>query len=70
MKKFLVIILLAVLGFYTADTFFGIGFGSPHFVKGVQAVKDTYITQSYKALHVSNTVTSIVVNFRGFDTLG
>ncbi len=70
MKKFLVILLLAVVGYYTADTFFNIGFGSPHFVKGVQAVKDVYLTQTVKSLHVSNAVTSIVVNFRGFDTLG
>lgn len=70
MKKFVVILLLAVVGYYTADTFFGIGFGSPHFVDGVKAVKDVYITQTVKSLKVSNAVTSIVVNFRGFDTLG
>ena len=70
MKKFVVILLLAVVGYYTADTFFGIGFGSPHFVKEVQAVKDIYISQTVKNLKVSNAVTSIVVNFRGFDTLG
>ncbi len=70
MKKFVVILLLAVVGYYTADTFFSIGFGSPHFVKGVQAVKDIYISQTVQSLKVSNAVTSIVVNFRGFDTLG
>ncbi len=70
MKKFVVILLLAVVGYYTADTFFGIGFGSPHFVDGVKAVKDVYITQTVQSLKVSNAVTSIVVNFRGFDTLG
>ena len=70
MKKFVVILLLAVVGYYTADTFFGIGFGSPHFVDGVKAVKDVYINQTKQSLKVSNAVTSIVVNFRGFDTLG
>jgi multicomponent Na+:H+ antiporter subunit B len=70
MKKFVVILLLAVVGYYTADTFFGIGFGSPHFVNGVKAVKDVYISQTVQSLKVSNAVTSIVVNFRGFDTLG
>ena len=70
MKKFVVILLLAVVVYYTADTFFGIGFGSPHFVDGVKAVKDVYINQTKQSLKVSNAVTSIVVNFRGFDTLG
>lgn len=70
MKKILVILLLATLGYYTADTFFGIGFGQPHFVSGVHPVKDIYLAQTVKTLKVSNAVTSIVVNFRGFDTLG
>ena len=66
MKKVLIILLLAVLGYYTADTFFGIGFGQPHFVSGIQPVKDIYLAQTVKTLKVSNAVTSIVVNFRGF----
>ena len=70
MKKLLVILLLAVLGYYTAVTFFDIGFGQPHFVAGVKPVKDIYLAQTVKSLKVSNAVTSIVVNFRGFDTLG
>jgi len=70
MKKALVIFLLAVLGYYTAITFFDIGFGQPHFVAGVKPVKDIYLAKTVKPLTVSNAVTSIVVNFRGFDTLG
>ncbi len=70
MKKVLVILLLAVLGYYTAVTFFDIGFGQPHFVAGVKPVKDIYLAKTVKPLTVSNAVTSIVVNFRGFDTLG
>lgn len=70
MKKIIVIILLAVLGFYIAVTFFNIGFGVPHFVQGVKPVKDIYLSQTVNNLSVSNTVTAIVVNFRGFDTLG
>ncbi len=70
MKKVLVILLLAVLGYYTAATFFDIGFGQPHFIKGLEPVKDIYLAQTVKTLKVSNAVTSIVVNFRGFDTLG
>ncbi len=67
MKKILIILLLAGLGFYIATTYTGIGFGEPHFKHGV---KDTYLKQTVKSLHVANTVTAIVVNFRGFDTLG
>ncbi|HDO06587.1 MAG TPA: cation:proton antiporter [Bacteroidetes bacterium] len=70
MKKVLIILLLAVLGYYTATTFFDIGFGRPHFVPGIHAVKDIYLAQTVSTLKVSNAVTSIVVNFRGFDTLG
>ncbi|UBM62719.1 Na(+)/H(+) antiporter subunit B [Candidatus Sulfidibacterium hydrothermale] len=70
MKKFLVILLLAVLGYYIADTYFDIGFGQPHFVKSAAPVKDIYLAKTQNPLKVSNAVTSIVVNFRGFDTLG
>ena len=70
MKKVLVILLLATLGYYIAGTFFDIGFGQPHFIQGTQPVKDIYLAKTVNPLKVSNTVTSIVVNFRGFDTLG
>ena len=72
MKKILVLLLLAVVGFYIAGTFFDIGFGNSHFVKNdaIKPVKDTYLQQTVQELKVSNAVTSIVVNFRGFDTLG
>lgn len=70
MKKLIVLFLLAVLGFYTATTFFEIGFGEPHFVQGAEPVKDIYLSETVSNLSVSNAVTAIVVNFRGFDTLG
>ena len=70
MKKVVVLLLLAVVGYYTAATYFDIGFGQPHFVKGAKPVKDIYLTQTKSTLKVANAVTSIVVNFRGFDTLG
>jgi len=72
MKKILVLLLLAVVGFYIAETFFSIGFGDSHFVKNeaIKPVKDIYLQQTVQELKVANTVTSIVVNFRGFDTLG
>ncbi len=70
MKKFIVILLLAIMGYYIASTFFEIGFGDSHVVEGVVPVKDVYLDQTVNTLSVANTVTSIVVNFRGFDTLG
>jgi multicomponent Na+:H+ antiporter subunit B len=70
MKKVLVILLLATLGYYIAGTYFDIGFGQPHFIKGTAPVKDIYLQKTQDPLKVSNAVTSIVVNFRGFDTLG
>ena len=70
MKKVLVILLLATLGYYIAGTYFDIGFGQPHFIKGTAPVKDIYLAKTQNPLKVSNAVTSIVVNFRGFDTLG
>jgi multicomponent Na+:H+ antiporter subunit B len=67
MKKFLVLLILAVLGYYMYDALYGIGIGIPRFTDGV---KDFYLDKTVSQLHVANTVTSIVVNFRGFDTLG
>jgi multicomponent Na+:H+ antiporter subunit B len=72
MKKVLVILLLAVVGFYLADVFIDMGFGNSHFIESaeIKPVKDDYLQKTKEELKVSNTVTSIVVNFRGFDTLG
>jgi len=67
MKKFIVILMLAALGFYLGQTFYELGFGNARFEHGV---KDSYLEKTVSDLHVANTVTSIVVNFRGFDTLG
>ncbi len=72
MKKVLVILLLAVIGYYLYDTFGEMAFGKNHFIQSseIKPVKDTYLQATKGDLKVSNTVTSIVVNFRGFDTLG
>ena len=70
MRKIIIISLLAVLGYYVATTYFNIGFGQPPFVRGVEPVKDVYLEETVNNLSVSNAVTAIVVNFRGFDTLG
>jgi len=67
MRKFLVILILAVLGYYLFDAFSGLGLGLTRFEHGV---KDFYLANTVSKLHVANTVTSIVVSFRGFDTLG
>lgn len=67
MKKILVISLLLVFGYYLGHALFVLEFGNQFFTQGV---KDFYLLKSPLVLNVSNTVTSIVVNFRGFDTLG
>jgi len=67
MKKILAISLLAVFGVYLAEALFKLDFGHQFFMHGV---KDLYLTASPGKLKVANVVTSIVVNFRGFDTLG
>lgn len=67
MKKYIVLGLLAVLGYFLMNVFLLIDFGMPHFAQGV---KDVYLSSSENVLQVSNVVTAIVVNFRGFDTLG
>ena len=67
MKKLIVILLLAVVAWDLGTIFYGINFGNEHFTKGV---KDQYLEKTVTELDVANTITSIVVNFRGFDTLG
>ncbi|NOY36003.1 MAG: cation:proton antiporter [Chlorobi bacterium] len=67
MKKILVLSLLAVFGVYLLEVLFKIDFGHQFFLHGV---KDFYLTTSPDKMGVANVVTAIVVNFRGFDTLG
>ncbi len=67
MKRALVISLLAVFGGYLLKVLFQIDFGHQFFTHGV---KDFYLITSPENLKVANVVTAIVVNFRGFDTLG
>ena len=67
MKKFIVIITLAALGFYLGENFYELGFGNARFEHGVN---DIYLDKTVSELQIANTVTSIIVNFRGFDTLG
>ncbi len=67
MKKAIVIFLLAVFGFFLAVTFL-----DPEFEisRNRNGVKDVYLEKTVSELKTANTVTAIVVNFRGFDTLG
>lgn len=65
MKKLIILSLLAVLGFFLLNTFAGVEFG-----KDRKVLSNYFLEQSPKELQVANTVTAIVVNFRGFDTLG
>jgi len=68
MKKVIVYLLLAVIGYYMVNVFYHIPFGENRLPEG--NVRDFYLEKSPNELNVPNSVTSIVVNFRGFDTLG
>jgi len=65
MKRILVILLLGVTGYFIAEAVFSIQFG----IDRLNVAKD-YLLNAPENLKVANTVTAIVVNFRGFDTLG
>jgi multicomponent Na+:H+ antiporter subunit B len=65
MKKTVTILFLLFIGYYLVATYFSIPFGVDR-----MNVARIYLTGSRDVLHVANAVTSIVVNFRGFDTLG
>ncbi len=67
MKKAIVIFLLAVFGFFLAVTFLDPDFEAERNHNGV---KNFYLDKTVSQLKTANTVTAIVVNFRGFDTLG
>lgn len=69
MKKLVVIIFLAAVGYFIADSVFSIPFGVDR-AGDRTTVSDEYLYNSPNKLKVANTVTSVVVNFRGFDTLG
>ncbi len=65
MRKLVIIALLLVLGYTLLDTFANLEFG-----KDRKVLANYFLEHSPKDLQVANTVTAIVVNFRGFDTLG
>ncbi len=65
MKKGITILVLLYLTYVLLATFFQIPFGIDH-----MNVAREYLKHSPEDLEVANVVTAIVVNFRGFDTLG
>ncbi len=71
MRKIIAIIFLSFLLFYFFMIIGEITFGEKHRnVSGENDVSKHYVEQGIKENRGSNLVTSIVVNYRGFDTLG
>jgi len=72
MKKFIIFITIAVLGYALSETFSGIPFGENRIgsMENPETVSAFYLKKAPEDLHVANTITAVVVNFRGFDTLG
>jgi len=64
-KKIIVLFILVVVGIFLIEAFSKIPFGVKR-----SGVSDFYLIESPQTNKVANVVTSIVVNFRGFDTLG
>ncbi len=67
MKKTIVIFILAAFGYFLSITFLAPEFETNRNHNGV---KNIYLEKTVSELKTANTVTAIVVNFRGFDTLG
>ncbi len=72
MKKIIILIIVAVLGYTLATTFKEIPFGVNRIgdLENPETVSAYYLNKAPQDLHVANTITAVVVNFRGFDTLG
>ena len=72
MKKYIIFILIAILGWTLAQTFKAIPFGADRRgdLSNPNKVAAYYLRQSPETLQTANSITAIVVNFRGFDTLG
>ncbi len=67
MRKAIAVIFLGIIGYYLLATFFNIPFGIARVLDGVGF---KYLAMGVPDTGAANVVTSIVVNFRGFDTLG
>ncbi len=72
LKKILIFTLILVLGFSLVNTFKYIPFGESRIgnLDNPETVSAYYLQKSPEDLKVANTITAVVVNFRGFDTLG
>ncbi len=72
MKKLIIFITVAVLTYTLAVTFKDIPFGENRIgdLNNPGTVSAYYLQKAPEDLHVANTITAVVVNFRGFDTLG
>jgi len=72
MKKIFVILLLAVIGYYVTSAFQLIPFGENRIGDPTEEnnVAAYYMNNTKEKSQVANVVTAIVVNYRGFDTLG
>jgi len=72
MKKIFVILLLAAIGYYVTSAFQLIPFGENRIGDPTEEnnVASYYMNNTKEKSQVANIVTAIVVNYRGFDTLG
>ncbi len=72
LKKIFVLFLLTVTGVALWQSFRHAPFGENRVgdVENPETVSAFYLKHSPETLHTANSVTAIVVNFRGFDTLG
>jgi multicomponent Na+:H+ antiporter subunit B len=72
MKKLLVILLLAVVAYSLGTALMSVKFGENRLgkVQDEETVSAFYLNNTPEKLSVANVVTAIVVNYRGFDTLG
>jgi len=65
MRKVLAVLLLSIIGYYMVNSFSQIPFGENR-----DTVGDYYLNTTVEKTGSVNTITAIVVNYRGFDTLG
>jgi multicomponent Na+:H+ antiporter subunit B len=72
MRKVFVIILLILVGYFLTNTFSLITFGENRIgnTSEEKNVAAYYLNNTKEKTSVANVVTAIVVNYRGFDTLG
>jgi multicomponent Na+:H+ antiporter subunit B len=65
MKKLITLSFLVIVGYALIEAFAFFPIGQDR-----GGIKDFFLEHTVSDLHVANAVTSIVVNYRGFDTLG